>query len=96
MQHYTKFRFAIKNNRGATAIVVAISLIILIGFLAFAVDIGHLFVARNQLQNAADAAALAGASYLSPQPQAEVWFGFSKTKVEENWSVFTSIRVPMR
>ena len=36
----------------------------LIGFIALAIDIGNLLVARNELQNAADAAALAGAQVL--------------------------------
>jgi hypothetical protein len=66
MQLAKKLIQTIRNNRGATAIVVAVSLIILIGFLALAVDIGHLLVGRNELQNAADAAALAGASALYP------------------------------
>jgi len=47
------------ENRGATAIIVAISLFVLIGFLALAVDVGYLYGTRNELQNVADAAALA-------------------------------------
>ncbi len=35
-------------------------------------------------------------STLSPQPQADVWLGFSKTKVEANCVVFTSILEPSR
>ena len=49
----------IKENRGATAIIVAISLLVLIGFLALAVDVGYLYGTKNELQNTADAAALA-------------------------------------
>ncbi|MEA3385793.1 MAG: TadG family pilus assembly protein [Thermodesulfobacteriota bacterium] len=54
----------LSNQRGATAIVVGLCLFLLIGFGALAVDIGHLCVARNELQNAADAGALAGARFL--------------------------------
>ncbi|MBE9581804.1 MAG: hypothetical protein IMF18_09315, partial [Proteobacteria bacterium] len=54
----------LRNQRGATAILVALCLFALIGFGALAVDIGHLCVARNELQNAADAGALAGARFL--------------------------------
>ena len=41
---------------------VAILLVVLLGCAAFAIDIGHLYVARAELQRAADSAALAGAS----------------------------------
>lgn len=54
----------LKSNRGVTAIVVGISIVVLVGFAALAIDIGHLYVARNELQNAADAGALAGAAVL--------------------------------
>jgi Flp pilus assembly protein TadG len=53
-----------RDQRGVTAIMVAICLFVLIGFGALAVDIGHLCVAHNELQNAADAGALAGARFL--------------------------------
>lgn len=39
-------------------------LVVLIGFSALAIDIGHLYTARNELQDVADAAALAGARYM--------------------------------
>ena len=44
----------------------AIGLLSLLGFAALAIDVGYLFVVRNELQNAADAAALAGAGHLTP------------------------------
>jgi Flp pilus assembly protein TadG len=40
---------------------VAFALIVLIGFAALAIDIGYFYHTKNQLQGAADAAALAGA-----------------------------------
>lgn len=55
----------LKNRQGGTvAVMVGISMVILIGFLAMVVDLGHLYVARTGLQNAADAAALSGAKQL--------------------------------
>ena len=51
-------------QRGAVAVMVAIMLAMLIGFAALAVDISNLFVVRNELQNDADAAAMAGAACL--------------------------------
>jgi Flp pilus assembly protein TadG len=54
----------LNNQRGVTAIIVAICLIMLVGFIALSIDVGHLFVARNELQNASDAGALSGAGNL--------------------------------
>ena len=54
----------LRNQRGAVAIIVGISIFMLVSFGALAVDISHLHVARNELQNAADAGALAGARVL--------------------------------
>lgn len=59
------------NRRGQRGIVMplaAVSLLTLLGFAALAIDVGHLFVVRNELQNAADTAALAGAGYLYRNP----------------------------
>lgn len=55
------------NNAGATAVMVAISMIMLLGFSALAIDVGYLFATRNELQNIADAGALAGAGFLGAQ-----------------------------
>ena len=52
-------------RRGAITVMVAILLVVLLGCVAFAVDIGHLYVARTELQRAADSAALAGVSGLA-------------------------------
>ena len=54
----------VKNQAGATAMIIAITLPMLIGFLALAVDVGYMHVTKNELQNVADAAALAGAGHL--------------------------------
>ena len=43
---------------------VALLILVFTGFAAVAIDIGHLFVVRNELQNAADAGCLAGARFL--------------------------------
>ena len=55
----------LKNERGVAAIIVAIFLLFVgIGIAAFAIDFGYRHVAQNELQNAADAGALAGARAL--------------------------------
>lgn len=50
--------------KGVIAILVALITTALIGFAALAVDLAYVFVVRNELQNAADAAALSGAGRL--------------------------------
>jgi len=55
------------DQRGGVLVLVALAMVVLIGFAALVIDIGHLLVVRNELHNSADAAALAGASYLYPQ-----------------------------
>jgi len=48
------------------AVTTAICLVFLIGFVALVLDVGHLQAVRNEVQNAADAAALAGTRALFP------------------------------
>lgn len=54
-----------RKEKGAVAILVALSLVVLIGFAGLALDLGKLYVAKTELQNAADACALAGAFELN-------------------------------
>ncbi|WP_111412462.1 TadG family pilus assembly protein [Billgrantia lactosivorans] len=49
---------------GVSIVLVALALFMLLAFTALSVDGGNLFVARNELHNAADAGALAGARFL--------------------------------
>jgi len=53
------------GNRGIAVVYIALLLIVLLAFVALAIDIGYMYVAKTQLQNAADAAALAGAARLN-------------------------------
>ncbi|NLP61722.1 pilus assembly protein TadG-related protein [Paraburkholderia sacchari] len=57
------------KQKGAVAVTVAVFMVFLLGTAALAIDIGNLMVARNELQNAADAAALAGAGCLKPRSE---------------------------
>lgn len=52
------------DDKGAMAVIVAITLFMLLSMGALTIDIGHSLVARNELQNVSDAAALAGAREL--------------------------------
>jgi len=57
---------SLKNRQGgAVAVMVGISIVLLVGFLALVIDLGHVYIAKTELQNAADAAALAGAKELN-------------------------------
>jgi Flp pilus assembly protein TadG len=60
------FRAKFKSRQhGAVAIIVAICLVVLIGMLGLVLDLGHLYVTKTELQNAADAASLSGAKELN-------------------------------
>ena len=55
----------LKNERGVSAIIVAVFLLFVgVGIAAFVIDIGYINVVKNEIQNAADAGALAGANDL--------------------------------
>jgi Flp pilus assembly protein TadG len=54
----------VSSERGAVAVMVAMTLPVLLGFAALTIDIGQALVARNELQDVADAGALAGARRL--------------------------------
>jgi Flp pilus assembly protein TadG len=72
------------KQRGSVAVVTAVSLVSLLGFAALAIDIGNLLVSRNELQNAADAAALAGAPCLFQRAQCG-----NTTAKEPDWTTAT-------
>ena len=54
----------IKKPQGAAAITVAIALLVLVGAASLVIDMGHLYTVRHELQEIADAAALAGVAQL--------------------------------
>lgn len=53
------------RRRGVVAVMVAICMVVLLGFAALAIDVGAMYNARGDLQRSADAAALAAAAVLS-------------------------------
>jgi len=64
MKKLLYFFAKLKSEKGVTAIIVALLLVVLLGVAALAIDVGYLALAKNQCQNAVDAAALAGARKL--------------------------------
>jgi Flp pilus assembly protein TadG len=61
--HYRRIK-GNRRERGITVIVSSLGLFCLLGVAGLAIDVSHLYLAGTELQNAADAAALAGASAL--------------------------------
>jgi Flp pilus assembly protein TadG len=55
-----------RDESGSVAVITAICLVFLVGFVALVLDVGHLYAVRSELQNASDAASLAGARALFP------------------------------
>lgn len=54
-----------RKEQGAIAIMVALAIVALIGFVGLALDLGKLYVVKSELQNSADSCALAGARDLT-------------------------------
>lgn len=67
------------KQQGASLVLATIALAGLLGFAGLALDVGYEMVVRNELQNAADTSALAGAKYLYPL-----------NGTEPNWSLANS------
>lgn len=61
-------RRSAKRERGTVLVLIASGLVMLLGAVGLSVDLGYVFTFRNQLQNAVDAAALAGAQGLLADP----------------------------
>ncbi len=57
-----------RRERGQVLMIAALAMAVILGFTALAVDLGLFFHERRNLQNSADAAALAGVAYLPKDP----------------------------
>jgi Flp pilus assembly protein TadG len=58
--------FLLKDRNGSTAVAFIVLLVVFFGLLAVVIDLGRLWQVKNELQNAADSAALAGVRELFP------------------------------
>src|SRR3972149_6615162 len=56
-----RIRQFLADERGAAMVMVAVALIMIFGFAVLSIDVGTMAVVKTQLQDGADAAALAGA-----------------------------------
>jgi uncharacterized membrane protein len=72
------------SESGQAIVLLAISIVVLLGFTALAVDGGMIFSDRRHAQNAADAAALAGALQKSNLQSDAVVIQAAERSVESN------------
>jgi len=63
----TRRRLKQAPRRGVVAPLTAILMVVMLGMIAFAVDIGYITLSRNQAQDSADSAALAAVNKLADQ-----------------------------
>ena len=54
----------VRSEDGQVLIIIVLFLIVLLGFCALCLDVGHAYLAQRRLQSSVDAAALAGAQEL--------------------------------
>lgn len=59
-----------QKRKGVVIVYAAVMMIVIFGFAAFAIDVGHMALMKDELQTAADAAALAGAMQMKYGPTA--------------------------
>jgi Putative Flp pilus-assembly TadE/G-like len=58
-------KFNLGNESGAALVMVAVAMVVLLGFTAITIDGGRLYIEKSKLQKALDAAVLAGAQQLT-------------------------------
>jgi hypothetical protein len=58
----------LKSQRGAVAVVVGLTIVVLAGMVGLAIDGGHLYLTKTELQNASDGCALAASYNLTGSP----------------------------
>ena len=78
-----------RSDRGASAIVVAITMLVLMGMAALVVDVGAGFSERRQDQSAVDAAVMAGALSFSVSAEEvrEQVLAYTETNIDTTYSV---------
>jgi Flp pilus assembly protein TadG len=69
MIHSTKKRENHARRRGTAMIYILVSMVAMLGFCSFAVDLGRVQTAKTEIRRGADAAARVAAAYLNQQPK---------------------------
>ena len=81
------------DRRGVAMVTVLVALAALIAAAALAIDVGLVWAARTQLQNATDAAALAGAAHLIDKVGPSVTLSEAQTAVHDQAGLNKSVAV---
>ncbi len=74
-----------RNERGSVLVTATLGMVSLLFAVGLGVDISHFYLAKTELQNAADAAALAGASALNSQAAGIIEAGNRAVKAMNNY-----------
>jgi len=77
------------KQNGAVAVIVGVTLAVLVGFAGLVLDLGRLYINKTELQNAADACALAAAGELTCDPSVGACPA-SKLQNAENAGIFAA------
>lgn len=80
------------NHKGFAVVYLALLIVVLVGFVSLAVDMGYMYVAKGQLQNAADAGALAGVSKMGDPTMVRQT---AKLFAEKNQAAGESVKVAL-
>ncbi len=64
MRKRLQLNLDLSDERGVTAIIIGLLMVVFIGIAAVVVDIGYAMVTKNELHNIADGAALAATGWL--------------------------------
>jgi Putative Flp pilus-assembly TadE/G-like len=75
---------SVGGERGTVVVVMTLALTGLLGFMAFAVDLGHAYYVKRSLQAAADSAALSGAQELPANSAEAVARAYSSSNGKKN------------
>jgi Flp pilus assembly protein TadG len=87
-------KFGLRSRRGVAMVAVLVALVALIGAGALAIDVGLVWAARTQLQNATDAAALAGGANLIDKTGPSVTLGAAEGAVLSQAGLNPSVAAP--
>lgn len=84
----------LNNEAGIINVLVALSIIVILGFVGLVIDIGFILLERGELVNAADAAVLAGAQELPSNPtkaiEMAVQYGVMNGVPEDRITIFVT------
>lgn len=83
------------RQRGAVAIIMGLMIVVLVGFIGLALDLGKLYVAKSELQNGADSCALAAARDLTGATPLAVSEAAGITAGSRNYALFQKEQVQL-